>query len=288
MRTRPKGLLKPWLKQAEGALAAQKAGVMEAAWDLCRSIPTAKPDGEAWRRYVEGILAASSGRNDLAQQALGRAGAVAEIRAKHLEKEGDPRARRTYRLAALAYHRLGLVYRSSEGAERAIGAYKDAFEYRKSYGSPAECWETTLSLRVACVEANRPEEALQWSLAALEEAESFAAQNDRAVAMSWNAIAISLGALDRFREAASASLNARTFWQRTGSPERIAQASEALGDANVVWGRSLLDTDPGAGRERLLQAKEVYEHATGLYTDLEDADAFERCRDAVAEIDGLL
>jgi tetratricopeptide (TPR) repeat protein len=284
----PKGFLKPWIREAEGALRALLKGKLDTAYELAKSLSHASPIDEAWKRYLLGLVALKAGKPQPAERELSRAAALAETAAKEMEANGQPEATRTYRLAAQAYEKLGGCYLSEDEFGSAKRMIESALEIRESHGSHAERWESVTSLRAIASHKGDHGAALQLALRALGHAEQLTERTDRCTAVTWDAISRSLMALGRHQEAIAAVLNALSYWQNLENPALRARGEMALAGAYLAWGRATSDKEPATSIKRLEAAIEHFNNAKSLFKEAGAKAQVESCRESLALAKSLL
>ncbi len=261
--------LTPWIQPAAGALQALRNGHIEAAQDLCAAIPFLESDGLAWRGYVKGLLDLHHDNFDAAETHLLTASREAE--AFVLSNPTDPeKTDLGRRLAGLCYQRLGDLHRQLGNHRRALSYHGAAYTHRDESGTPGERWETALALHLDHLGSGDQETALEWSLRALDFSEQLGSERARFCAMSWTHVGETLSSLGKHREAVTAALHARGFWETTGTQQQQARADRVLGDAFGAWAETLRGQgETHAAQEKLATSRK---HLTRAITGLREAE----------------
>lgn len=292
--------LKPWIREARGALQALQRGKIEAALDLAARIPETAPDQAAWRAYVRARIAERAGDPETAELLLiqsatfcdtalpaeGAGGAAdADAGADDADASGEPR-RRLARLKALCYQQLGSLEVQRKRIAHALRAYEAAASQRAVDGTPAERWETASARAAAHRLAGDHQAALPCALESIALAETVPQQSERLSAQSWFALALSLLPLGRFHEAVGATTNARTYWVQEGQTAAVARVLELEAKALLQWARAEREARPDAARTHIAQARAQLEAAADRYAEAADAESTDRCRTRAERLGG--
>jgi hypothetical protein len=239
---RPTGFVRPPGDRAAHALAAIEAARLADADKHIDALPDSTTLERAWKLYLRGLVDVERAAFEAAESFLMQAFSLGLADGRRPE-EGMIKPG-SLRLAALAIHRVGSVYRRQDRPDDAYQTHLTAFDLRETYGSHEEMWETAADLGLDAGLARRHASAQKWHRLAVKMAKSASEEPARKQAIAWGNLSNSLLESGRPNEAVDAAVAAQACWctHDSGAAE-TARAGLAVGYALLRQAESLHDTD---------------------------------------------
>lgn len=227
------------------------------------SLPDSSKTDRAWKSLLSGLLALRQETFPEAEKHLHEAASLALMVGVETE---DREVDSVPRLAALAYHHLGWLYRRQDRPDAALSIHHEARQLRERHGSFEEQWETAVELGMDARIARRYDEAHRWYRTAIDLAERTSEASSRESAVTWTLLSTSLLECELHEEAVNAARKARDAWQThdVGAVE-TARADLILGGALLCRGEALHGCDDELAKSVLDEAAQLLSTAYGAF-----------------------
>ncbi len=258
----PTGIIRPTEVRAVRAFTALDVRRLSDAAKHIESLPDSSKIDRAWKSLLSGLLALRREASADAEKHLREAASMALMVGMVTE---DREIDSAPRLAALAYHHLGWLYRRQDRPDAALSVHQEARRLRERHGSFEEQWETAVELGMDAGIARRYDEAHRWYRTAIDLAERASEDSSRESAVAWTLLSSSLLEYELHDEAVTAARKARDAWQAhdVGAVE-TARADLILGGALLGQGEAFHGCDDEL-------AKSVLDEATQLFSTAYEA-----------------
>lgn len=236
---RPTGQVEPAHERAVKAMRALDDNRLADMATHIAAIPDVPTLSQAWKRYLQGRLAARKLDFQAAASLLSEAFTVASEAAETLSGKGKEDARR---LAALSLLHRGRLCRRQDQPRDAARAHRSAYDLLVDHGSYDELWEVTTELGLDAELDRQHVQAVRWHRRAIVAGRKASQDPWEKEAIAWVNLSRSSTEGSRHAKAVVAARRACECWRRHDAGAlRAAQADLNLGAALVSHGQWLHD-----------------------------------------------